>query len=477
MADLTLTQLLATFAEDASYESLPPEVRASVVNRVLDTIGVALAAIPLDTSRSVMEYAASQGGNPQAHALGLDFPLPAAQAAFVNGVLAHSLDYDDTHLPSILHPSASVIPASLAAAESAGAGGREVIRAIAVGTEICVRLGMAGYDRTLGNSTFFERGQHATSICGAIGGAAAAALLFRASVSDAMAVAVSFASGVIEANRTGGTVKRLHCGWAAHSAVTAAELARRGITGPPTALEGRFGFFQAFLSGQFDANAITQDLGTAWEVPKIFFKPYPANHFTHAGIDAAISLRSKGLTLDDVEEIALGVPTATVRTIGEPIETKRAPETGYQAQFSGPYTVAAALLGGGGLGLGLDDFSDDLARDPERRRLSTKVTVVPDKECDKIYPNQFPAVLTIRTKNGSSITEKVLANRGGPQRPLTDDELRTKFRENALRVLDENVTAELETAILALESLESLDPLFEPQTNSKEMKWRATTPS
>ena len=169
------------------------------------------------------------------------------------------------------------------------------------------------------------------------------------------------AGGVIEANRTGGTVKRIHCGWAAHAAISAARLAAHGITGPPTVLEGRFGFFQAFLGGHYDAAAIEAELGERWEVPGIFFKPYPANHFTHAGIDAALALREQGVSLDEVDALSLGVAEPTVRTIGEPIEVKRAPRPAYQAQFSGPYTVVAALLGGGGLGLGLDDFTDALA--------------------------------------------------------------------------------------------------------------------
>ena len=141
--------------------------------------------------------------------------MTAAQAAFANGVLAHSLDYDDTHLPSVLHPSASVVPAALAAAEHAGASGEQVVRAVAVGLEVAVRLGMAGYDEQLGNSVFFEHGQHATSITGAMGSAVAASLLYGADekgVVDALGLTASMASGVIEANRTGGTVKRLHCG-------------------------------------------------------------------------------------------------------------------------------------------------------------------------------------------------------------------------------------------------------------------------
>jgi 2-methylcitrate dehydratase PrpD len=105
--------------------------------------------------------------------------------------------------------------------------------------------------------------------------------------SDAIGIAASMASGVIEANRTGGTVKRMHCGWAAHSGVTAVELVRRGFTGPPTAIEGRFGLLEAFLHDKVDHDVITAELGQEWSVPGIFFKPYPANHFTHTAVDAA----------------------------------------------------------------------------------------------------------------------------------------------------------------------------------------------
>ncbi|MEV0378903.1 MmgE/PrpD family protein [Nonomuraea sp. NPDC050643] len=433
MAEPTLGRLLADFAVDASYDTLPEAVTDSVRKRVLDVIGLCVAAHRLPTSRSILDYVLDQGGRPQAHIVGGGPPVPAALAALANGVLAHSLDYDDTHLPSVLHPSAPVIPAALAAAELAGASGRDTIRAIAVGLEVCVRLGMAGYDPEAGNSIFFEHGQHATSICGTMGGAVAAALLLgrsRDGVLDVLGVAASTAAGIIEGNRTGGTVKRLHCGWAAHAAVTAADLVRRGFTGPPTVLEGRFGFFEAFLHGRYAAEEITKGLGTDWAVPGIFFKPYPANHFTHAAIDAAIGLREQGLDPARVERLTLGVPAPVIRTIGQPIEAKRAPDTGYQAQFSGPYAVVAGLLGGGGLGVGLADFTDELARDPLRRELMAKVDVVPDDRATEIFPHQFPAVLRARDLDGREWTQEVLANRGGPARPLSSAELALKFRDN-----------------------------------------------
>lgn len=464
----TLGGQLAAFAaaHGPAGVPLPAPVVRSVAQRVLDVLGIAVAATTLPTSVAVLDLVAERGGRPDARVVGLRQRVPASEAAFAHGVLAHSLDYDDTHLPSVLHPSATVVPAALAVAEPTRATGAEVVAAIAVGLEICVRVGMAGYDAATGANRYFDRGQHATSMCGAVGSAAAAAKLLGLSadgVLHAMGIAASMASGIIESNRTGGTVKRMHCGWAAHAGVYAAQLAQRGITGPATLLEGRFGFFQAFLGGEFDAGAVTDGLGQRWEVPGIFFKPYPANHFTHAGIDAALALRDAGLRPADVASVELAVPTATVRTIGEPLDVKQAPETGYQAQFSGPYTVAAALLGGGGgLGLGLDDFTDDLARDPVRRRLMSRVTVVADPRCDEIFPHQFPAVLRVRTTDGRLLEEAVLANRGGSHRPLTDDEVAGKFRDNAGRVLPpERVTA-IARAARALPDAASVDDLLSP---------------
>ncbi|HTW18531.1 MAG TPA: MmgE/PrpD family protein [Nocardioides sp.] len=467
MSDLTLAQQLGEFAAGTSFDDLPEAVVDSVRKRVLDTVGIAVAAAPLETSRAARAWASSQGGRPVASAVGVPERLPAALSAFVNGVLAHSLDYDDTHLPSVLHPSATVVPVALAVAEREGASGAELVRAIALGLETCVRLGMAGYDEAAKNSTFFEHGQHATSICGAMGGVVAATVLMKGdakAVVDGLGVTASMASGIIEANRTGGTVKRMHCGWAAHAAVSAAELVAFGLTGPPTVLEGRFGFYQAWLHGEFDASAISDGLGETWAVPDIFFKPYPANHFTHAAVDAAARLREQGVTPDRVERLTLGVPAPNLRTIGEPIEVKRTPETGYMAQFSGPYAVAVGLLGGSGLGAGVEDYTDELAQDPQRRALMAKVDVVPDERCTAIFPTQFPAVLTARLTDGTELVEEVLTTRGGPQRPLSFEELTSKFRANAGRTLAESQVEDLARACAELETCPDVGAVLAPLT-------------
>lgn len=460
----TLAQAIGRFAATSTCTTMPTEVLSSVRERVRDTLGICLAASELSTSGMARDWAREQGGVHQAHAIGVKEPLPAPLAAFVNGTLAHSLDYDDTHLPSVIHPSASVIPAALAAAELSGATGAETMAAVAIGLEVCVRLGMAGYDVSRKNSTFFEHGQHATSICGALGAAVAAAKILRLTpegITHSLSVAASMGSGLLEANRTGGTVKRIHCGWAAHAGVCAATLVRCGLTGPETVLEGRFGFFEAWLHGVFNADAITDGLGSTWLVPGIFFKPYPANHFTHTAIDAAIELRKQGLTPQQVSSATLAVASPTVRTIGEPLAVKRTPPTGYAAQFSGPYAVAVGLFGGEGLGAGIGDYADELAVDPARRELMAKVSVVADPRCDAIFPFQFPAILTVQTTDGRTLRAEVLTNRGGPQRPLSPAELERKFRDNASLVVDADQISHIEGALSRLSELTDLRELFQ----------------
>ena len=242
-------------------------------------------------------------------------------------------------------------------------------------------------------------------------------------LASAMGIAASMGSGVIEANRTGGTVKRVHCGWAAHGGITAAALAREGVTGPPTVLEGRFGFFNAYLDGRYDEAALLDGLGERWELIRTVYKPYPSNHFTHPAIDCALALRAAGLDPADIESVELGVAAPVLRTIAEPREDKIRPRTPYHAKFSGPFTVATALLGGGGLGVYLDDFTDETFTDPVRLALAAKVELVADERATEIFPNGFAAVLRVRTKAGALLEHRVDSSRGGPEHPLSRDEL------------------------------------------------------
>lgn len=428
----TIAQQLGKVAFQITQDGLSPELRREASRRILDVIGNSIAATNQPATQVVNNIVKSWAGPADSFAIGAS-KLPAAAAALLNGTLAHAMDFDDTHLPSVLHPSASVVPAALAVGSKLGSKPTEVLDAITFGIEVTCRLGMAGFDRKLGNSVFFERGFHATSICGTLGSAVAAAMLMKLNadeITSAIGISASMGAGLLEANRTGGTVKRMHCGWAAHGGVVAAELAQAGLTGPPTVIEGRFGFMQAYCGDQVNLDEITDGLGSTWVLPDLFFKPYPCNHFTHTGIDAARTLKAKGVTPDQIVSIDLGVPSPVLRTIAEPRESKIKPESGYHAAFSGPFTVAAAFYRENGLGLFHEDFEDESAHDPEILALAAKVNVNASEECDAIFPFQFPAVLTAHLKDGTSVTEKVLVNRGGPKNPLTDAELALKFESN-----------------------------------------------
>ena len=465
----SLVTSIAEFVHETGFGDLPDTIRRIARQHVLDTIGCCLAAVRLETSRSLASYLMSEGGAGQATAISVPRQLPAPQAAFMNGLLARSLEFDDMAMPD-LHPSGAIVPVVLALGEWQRASGEQAIVAYAIGLELCLRLDRAGYDRASRSSRFLERGQDATAVCGTLAGAAAAAKLLgldAKAIANAIAIAVSFAAGSLEANRSGGTIKRLQSGWAAKSAIQAALLAKYGVEGPAQALEGRYGFYHCFVDGQFDPHTLTDGLASVWQASDLRFKPYPSNYYTHAGIDAALALRQKGLKADEVASAQLAVATPMLHTIGEPLDRKQAPQTAYEAKFSGPYTVASTLIGGGGLGLGIDDFTNESIRDPARRALMSSISVTSDAHCDSIFPQQAPAILSVTTKEGRRIVEEVLINRGGPERPLSDDELAVKFSENCRRALTPKTTETLRL---------SLDRMAEAKDVSEIVRILATVP-
>ncbi|HTX07437.1 MAG TPA: MmgE/PrpD family protein [Solirubrobacteraceae bacterium] len=429
----TLAEQLAEFAAGTRFEQLPPEVVSTLKARCLDTLGVALAARGVDAALAVSDVVRRWGGPAEATSLMTGEALPAAHAALMNGTLAHALDFDDTHLPSVVHPSAALVPVALAEAEAARVSGREFLAALASGYEVSVRLSMAQFDKELGNSVFFEHGLHATASIGALAAAVVAARLRglgAEGIANAMAIACSMAAGLAEANRTGGTVKRAHCGWAGHCAISAAMLAQSGLTGPPTCLEGRFGFFHAFCGERWHPGEVIAGLGSEWLSPAIAFKPYPCNHFTHTVADAALALRARGLTPDQVQSVTIGTAAASWRTIGDPIAEKRRPQTPYHAKFSAPFAFAAALVGGSGLGLSHEDFAPQTLGDPTRAAVADRCSVIVSEACDAIFPYHFPAIVEVQTHDGRTLTEQVLTNLGTAERPLSDDDLAVKLRSN-----------------------------------------------
>ena len=301
----SLTKKISLFTYNATFETLPFPTFDISRNHFLDTLGCCLAGCYSETHNILTAYLALEEGKVQATALGFSRLLPASQAAFANGFLARYAEFDDMSMPD-LHPSGVIFPIVLALAQTLRSSGKEILTAFTIGIELCIRLSRAGYDPIARTSRFLKRGQDSTAICGTVAGAAVAAKLLgldSEKIAHAMAIAVSFASGSLEANRTGGNIKQLQSGWAAKSALQAALLAKQGITGPSQALEGQYGFYQCFIDGQFDADILGDKLGTDWLLTSLRYKPYPCNYYTHAGIDAATSLYKEGLNPEHIQFI------------------------------------------------------------------------------------------------------------------------------------------------------------------------------
>lgn len=427
-------ETLANFASTLTLKDIPQEVLATAKRHLIDTIGVGLAgceAVGPKATRGLVEEIGGPGG---ASVWGEARRIGAPYAALINGACAHALDFDDSHATSVLHPSAPLVPALLAQGEVSGVTGEELLVSLVAAYEVVLRLGMAQYDTSLRNSVFFERGLHATSILGAVAGAALVARLRglpAKGIGDALAIACSFGSGIIEANRAGGSVKQVHCGWAAHAAISAATLAAHGLTGPRSVLEGRYGLFQDLCGDRWSEVALTEGLGETWLTPQMGIKPYPCNMFTHSIIDAAVILRDSGIRPENVVSVEIGTAAASARTIGEPLAEKQHPQTPYHAAFSAPYVFASALMGGDGLGVGLLDFTELAFRDETRIALAEKCVVVADPVCTEAFPHHMSGVVTVQLVDGTTVSERVTDARGTWRQPLTDMELSSKLLATA----------------------------------------------
>ncbi len=452
----TAAQRLAEFATELAYDEIPPDVVEAAKLHLLDTLGCGLAASAVGVATEGRAAMAEAGGQPEATAIGLSFGLPAAAAAFANGMLCHGLDFDDTHAESVAHVSAVVCPAALATGEANAASGRELVAAIVAGNEAVTRIGMAA------SGAFHARGFHPTAICGVFGGALAACRLAGATAgttASALGVAGSFAGGLFVYLDDGTATKPMHPAWAAHGAVLAARLAALGAEGPPSVLEGRFGLYHAFVGagpGEIDLDRQLADLGERWETPRIAYKPYPACHYVHGSLGATAALAAE-VEPAAIEEVVVTVPEAAVALVLEPVAAKREPRSDYEAKFSLQYSTAAMLVH---KQVGVRSYTDEAIADPRVLELAAKVRYQVE-EYDT-YPGAFPGGVRIRLRDGRMLEADLPYQRGGPENPMSAEEVRAKFRENASLALPQPSVDALEQAILTLEDAVDLGAALAP---------------
>jgi 2-methylcitrate dehydratase PrpD len=454
---MTAAERIARWSAELSPDDIPAEVAEAAKLHLLDTLGCGLAASGMGIATEGRKTMAELGGEERTTVIGARTGMPAANAAFANAMVCHGLDYDDTHSDSVAHVGVVACPASLAAAETAGASGRDALAAIVAANEVITRIGMAA------SGLFHKRGFHPTAVCGVFGATVSAARLDgldAGRTTSALGIAGSLASGLFAYLDDGTPTKPIHPGWAAHGGLLAARLAAHGAEGPPGVLEGRFGLYHAFLGaekGEIDIEGQLSDLGSRWETTRIAYKPYPACHFMHGAVGATAAAVEDGLSADDVEEVVVTVPAAGVDLVLEPAAAKIAPRTAYEAKFSLQYSAAAMLVHGR---CGVTTYAPDAIRDERvldlARRVRYEVKDYPS------YPAAFPGGVRITTRDGRTFEADLEHQRGGPENPMTPDEVREKYRENASLALDETTAAALEEAMLALEEQNDLRAALAP---------------
>ncbi|WP_225237914.1 MmgE/PrpD family protein [Massilia hydrophila] len=413
---------------DTRYEALPPEVVAATRVQILDTVAVALPALDADGIRQLAAWSRETGGKGESLVLGTRLRLPAEKAARLNAAMAAALEFDDTYEPSLMHASCTIVPVALAVAEQVAAQGRkvsgkELIAAVATGTDAACRLSRAG---SPGLSPFIV-GWDPTPMYGFLAAAMVSARLMglnREQAASAVGLAYHQLSGNAQAAVDGTHAKRLGSGFAAYGGILSARLAKHGVIGSERVLQGVKGLFKQYHGGKVDQEALLGGLGKRYAGVDIAPKPYPSCRGGHVAIDAALELvTTHGIRPQDVELVTFYSPPAEIMLLGAPIEKKRNPQSVVEAQFSNPWMLAAAIQD---RTVGLQHFSEAALKRSDLRALAARMTAVEDKSL--VRPDGGPGFvrLELRTRAGQTHTKTVQFAKGDPKNPMTAQEYRAK---------------------------------------------------
>jgi 2-methylcitrate dehydratase PrpD len=452
-----LAREVGEWVSRVTFDDLPADVVTATKWRILDVLGLAYAGAETPFGRATIAATTALSPPGECRVIGASHRVGATTAAFANAALPQALEFDDTHNESIVHMSSPAVSASLALAETRALSGRELILAIAVANEISCRVG------SVSPGQFHRRGFHPTGLFAPFGIAYAAGKIIGLDaerLAYAAGTCGSFAAGLLECWVDGTDTKFLHSGWAAQSGLSAALLAQAGVTGPPKVFEGRFGLFASHVQDPAVAknfHRIVDGLGTHWESRHASFKPFPTAHVLHPYVSALLRVRrAHGITHADVASIECPVAEFNVSIVCEPAAEKTAPASRAHCRVCLQYTLAEALYTGE---LGKTAYGDVTRLNPDVLALARKVRY----HVDPAYPGpgRFKGAVRVTLTDGRVIEEIEEYNRGSAENPMSDEELRAKFDDNASGSLSAAQRDELAHAIARTEWLPEARVLME----------------
>jgi 2-methylcitrate dehydratase PrpD len=410
LAATHVTRALARWASSCDPGDIPASVRREGQRTFVNWLGCAVGGSHQDTTERALRAVRQFSGPEQASVLGRIERLDVLHAALLNGISSHVLDYDDTHLKTIIHPASPVIPAALAVAEMRGSSGTDLLAAVIVGIEACCRVGNAVYP------DHYDRGWHITGTAGVFGAAVAVGRLLQLDeqhMTWALGLASSQAAGLRE--MFGTMTKSFHPGRAAQNGAVSAFLAEAGFDSSERGIEAPRGFANV-LSTKQDFAEITDGLGERWESALNTYKPFACGIVIHPTIDGCIQVRDE--LAGDVSSIArveLRAHPLVLELTG-----KTDPTTGLESKFSVYHAAAVALLRADG---SPSAFTDEMVHDPEVAALRRLVHVETDPAV-----NEESVEIAVTLQDGRRLTRSIRHAIGSLERPLSDAELEVKFR-------------------------------------------------
>lgn len=439
----TAAEILANHFTRLKLEAIPAKHVSDAKTLVQDYLGVALGGSRTDSARIAARFAVETGGTAEATIIGHGGRVPALHAALANAIASHSIELDDVDILALFHFSPPVVSAALAVAERERSSGREFIAAVVAGCEMMARASNAT------NFSLRDRGYHTTPTCGVFGATIAAARLMgldRDQTVSALGLAGAQASGLMEMYGPS-MQKRFNPGPAARNGVTAAVMAKMGFTGAATIFDGERGFCRAFTDA-FDTGALTKDLGTDFPI-HVEYKAYSCARPIHNAIDCALEIRRQ------LQEPLAAVTSITMRRhpAWAHYHLNARPKTYHEAQVSLPYSVAVALIEGAAL---FPQYQDSKLDDPEIRRLSDMVEVVPDET----LPRGVSCLMILRTRGGAEFRSQIDHPKGSIAYPMTAEETKRKVHLLGDPVLAEAGVTAMIDMVDRIETLPSVEDLM-----------------